>query len=140
MINLSVFICLGLLLIYQHFICTGPVKQGTKLQPVADVMPIAQYKALHENLHVSDNAKCNDPENKDNKLYKIEPVLDHVRENCILLDPETEHSIDGQIIPAKTSYSGICQYNPKKPVKWGFKNFVQSGESGIIYDFFLYSG
>ena len=27
------------------------------------------------------NAKCNGPENKDNKLYEIEPVLDHVREN-----------------------------------------------------------
>ena len=39
---------------------------------------IAQYKALHENLYVSDNAKCNDPENKDNNIYKIQPVLDHV--------------------------------------------------------------
>ena len=67
-------------------------------------------------------------------------MLDHVRENCIALEPEEEQSIDEQIIPAKTSYSGIRQYNPKKPVKWGFKNFVRSGASGIMYDFFLYSG
>ena len=103
-------------------------------------MSIARYKALRENLHVSENAKCNDPENKHNKLYKMQPLSDHVRENCILLELETEHSIDEQIIPAKTSYSGIQQYNPKKPVKWGFKNFVWSGASGIMYDFFLYSG
>ena len=25
-------------------------------------------------------------------------------------------------------------------MKWGFKNFVRSGASGIMYDFFLYSG
>ena len=81
---------------------------------------------LREN-HVSDNAKCNDPEKEDNKLYKIQPVLDHVRENYILLEPGIEHSIDEQIIPTKTSYSGIHWYN-------------LSGSSGIMYDFFFYSG
>ena len=47
--------------------------------------------------------------------YKL---LDHVWENCILLEPVIEHSIDEQIISAKTSYSGIGQYNPKKPKKF----------------------
>ena len=113
----------------------------TRYQSVADFMSIARYKALRENIYVSDNAKCKDPENKVNKLYKIQPVLDHVPESCILLEPEIEHSIDGQIIPEKTSeYNGIQQYNPKMPVKWGFKNFVWSGTSTIMYDFFLYSG
>ena len=31
-------------------------------------------------------------------------------------------------------------YNPKKPCKWGFKMFVRAGSSGMMYDFFLYSG
>ena len=31
------------------------------------------------------------------------------------------HSIDEQIIPAKTKYSRVRQYNSKKPTKWGFK-------------------
>ena len=34
----------------------------TRYPPVADAMSIAWYKALRENVHVSDNAKCNDPE------------------------------------------------------------------------------
>ena len=71
---------------------------------------------------------------------KSNQSLDHVRNNCITIEPEIEHSIDEQIIPAKTTYSGIRQYNPKKPVKWGFKNFVHAGSSGIMYDFFLYTG
>ncbi|XP_065672087.1 piggyBac transposable element-derived protein 3-like [Hydra vulgaris] len=89
---------------------------------------------------ISDNSRLNDPVNKHNKIYKIAPVLDHVRQNCLSIEPETGHSIDEQIIPAKTRYSGIRQYNPKKPVKWGFKIFVRSGISGIRYDFFLYTG
>ena len=112
----------------------------TRYPPIADVMSVNRYKLLRENLHVSDNSKRDEPENKGNKLYKIQPVLDHVRQNCTSIEPEVEHSIDEQIIPAKTIYSGIRQYNPKKPVKWGFKNFVRSGSSGIMYDFFLYSG
>ena len=63
-----------------------------------------------------------------------------VRKNCTKIEPEVNQSIDEQIIPAKTSHSGIRQYNPKKPKKWGSKNFVRAGESGFMYDFFLYSG
>ena len=32
------------------------------------------------------------------------------------------------------------QYNPKKIHKWGFKNMVCVGRSGIIYDFLIYGG
>ena len=28
----------------------------------------------------------------------------------------------------------------KKAEKWGFKNFVRAGASGMMYDFFLYQG
>ncbi len=48
--------------------------------------------------------------------------------------------MDEQIIPAITKYSGIRQYNPQKPVKWGFKNLVRAGASGFIYDFYIYAG
>jgi len=56
------------------------------------------------------------------------------------IQSEVVQSIDEQIIPEKTEYSGIWQYNPKKPVKWGFKNFVRAGASVIMHDFFLYQG
>jgi hypothetical protein len=46
-------------------------------------------------------------------------VIDIFREQCLKVNPEECHSIDEQIIPAKTKFSGIPQYNPKKPVKWG---------------------
>lgn len=45
------------------------------------------------------------------------------------------------IIPYKGKKAGSRrQYNPNKPCKWGFKNPVRAGVSGIIYDFMLYAG
>ena len=61
-----------------------------------------------------------------------------MRNNCRAIKPEIEHSIDEQIIPAKTKYSGIRQHSPKKPVKWAFKNIFRSESSGIMYDVFIY--
>ena len=61
-----------------------------------------------------------------------------MRANCNKIKSEANHSIDEQIIPAKTKKSdGVRQHNPKKPHKWGFKNLVRAG---IIYDFFLRRG
>ena len=68
-------------------------------------------------MHVSDNLENEKPENNKNKLFKIQTILDHVRNNCILIEPERGHSIDEQIIPAKAKYSGIRQYYGKKPKK-----------------------
>ena len=99
-----------------------------KVCTVADAMSLHRYKLLRKYLYVSDSSKCGEPANKDNKT---EPVLNHVRANCMAIEPEIKHFIDEQIIPAKTTYSGIRQYNPKKLV-----NSVMSDELGIIYDFF----
>ena len=120
--------------------CMSVIKLPSFCMYWAWAMSINRYKKLREFLHVNDNSKRDEDDNKNNKLFKIQPVLDHVRNNCLSVEPEIENSIDEQIIPAKTSFSGIRQYNPKKPVKWGFKNFVRSGASGMMYDFFLYSG
>ena len=112
----------------------------TRYAPIADVMTRNRYKALRRFLHVNDNSLLEDEANQKNKLFKIQPVIEHVRRNCREIEPENEQPIDEQIIPAKTAYSGIRQFNPKKTKKWGFKNFVRSGSSGIMYDFFLYQG
>ena len=32
------------------------------------------------------------------------------------------------------------QHNPKKPRKWGLKNLMLSGTSGLMYDFYIYGG
>ena len=112
----------------------------TKYSPIADVMALNRYRKLRQFLHANDNSEKDRTESKGNKLYKIDPILQSLRENCQKIEQEEFQSIDEQIVPAKTKFSGIRQYNPKKPHKWGFKNFVRAGQSGMIYDFFFYTG
>ena len=72
--------------------------------------------------------------------FKIKPILEAVQKECVKVEPEVFHSVDEQIIPSKTRYTKVQQYNPEKPRKWGFKNLVRAGASGFLYDFFLYGG
>ena len=74
----------------------------TRFRPVADIMSISRYKKLRPYLHCNDTLKLGEEENKNNKLYKIEPVLNHVRGNCLTIEPEQNQSINEQIKPAKT--------------------------------------
>ena len=112
----------------------------TRYEPVANTMSLKRYEKLRRFLHANDNSLIDTPENKGNRLYKAEPILVALRKNCQKIEQEEYQSIDEQIVPAKTKYSGIRQYNPKKPHKWGFKNFVRAGRSSLIYDFFFYVG
>ena len=106
--------------------------------PIADSMPLKSFEKLRRFLHVVDNNTYDAASN--DKLFKVRPVLERVRERCLIIEPEENHSVDEQIIPSKTKYSKVRQYNPKKPVKWGFKNLVRAGSSGFMYDFYVYAG
>ena len=111
--------------------------QKLRYPAIANQMPLKRFEKLRSNLHFVDNNRL---EENVPKLAKIQPVIDIVREQCLKVSPEESHSIDEQIIPAKTKSSGICQFNPKKPTKFGFQNLVRAGASGFMYDFYIYAG
>ena len=92
-----------------------------------------RFQLLLENLHFVNNNEID----KNDKLAKIRPIVDIVRNQYTEVEPEEYHRRDEQIIPSKTKFSRIRQYNPKKPKKWGFKNLVRAGSHGIMYDFFI---
>ena len=104
--------------------------------PIADLMSRNRFALIRQNFHLVDNTNID----IEDKLCKIRPVLQAVRNECVKIEPEQNHSVDEQIIPSKTRRTKIRQYNPKKPKKWGFKNLVRAGASGFMYDFFIYSG
>ena len=105
--------------------------------PIADNMPRSRYKLLRQNLHFVDNPTYTE---ESGKLFKTAPVIEAIRKQCIIIEPEHFHTIDEQIIPSKTKFTKIRQYNPKKPCKRGFKNMVRAGSSRFMYDFYLYAG
>ena len=82
----------------------------SRYAPVADVMSLKRYKKLRQFLHANDNNERKSDEIKGDKLYKMRPILESLRENCRKVEQEEFMSIDEQIVPAKTKYSGIRQY------------------------------
>ena len=77
----------------------------TRYPKIADVMSNKVFKQLRKYVHVVDNTTKDEPENKNDKLFKIRPVIEPVRENSMGIEPEPIHSIGEQITPAKTKRS-----------------------------------
>lgn len=101
----------------------------------AMVMSRNRWEAIKSNLHLRDN---NDNIN-DDKLFKIRPLVDHLRKTFQELPMQQNVCIDEQMVPFKGRHS-MKQYLPLKPKKWGFKLFVLADSGGLIHDFIPYTG
>lgn len=96
-----------------------------------------RFFAIRNNLHLVDvNKKTT--EWKD-RLYKVRPIIDAVRNRLLALPLEENLCIDEQIIPFKGKFAAK-QYIKGKPSPWGIKVFFICGKSGIPYDFLVYQG
>lgn len=108
----------------------------SRVSQIADLMSLKRYQEIRRFLHFTDNS-----EESSDRYCKIRPVMEKIRQNCLKLEEEGEYSIDEMMIPYKGRKAGKRkQYIKSKPKKWGFKNFVRAGVSGIIYDFLIYGG
>lgn len=114
--------------------------QETRYPLIADVMSRNRFEALKTAFHINDNSNCksrSDPAY--DKLFKVRPLIDQLRENFLTIEPEEHNSIDEIMIPFKKR-SSLKQYIKNKPHKWGIKVFSRAGISGIVYDFEIYVG
>lgn len=112
----------------------------TRFAPIADVMSRNRFDKLRNYLHLNDNTrmKARNEENYD-KLFKVRPLIDSLKENFSKIEPEDNNSVDEIMIPFKGRNS-LKQYVKNKPHKWGIKMFARAGVSGIVYDFEIYVG
>ncbi|XP_050714265.1 piggyBac transposable element-derived protein 3-like isoform X2 [Eriocheir sinensis] len=101
----------------------------------AMVMSRNRWETIKSNLHIRDN---NDDINND-KLFKVRPMLDHLRKEFQKLPMQQNICIDEQMVPFKGRHQ-LKQYLPMKPKKWGFKIFVLADSGGLIHDFIPYTG
>ncbi|KAJ8259928.1 hypothetical protein GJAV_G00175100 [Gymnothorax javanicus] len=107
----------------------------TRYRPVADVMPRNRSEKLLSFLHFQDNNAKNDT--KLDKVWKLRPWLDALRQNFLSVTPEEHNSVDEMMIPFK-GRSHLRVYMPAKPHKWGFKMWGRAGTSAFLYDFDVY--
>lgn len=113
---------------------------ATRVSSVAEVMPRNKFEQIKWKLHFNDNAKMKQrTEPGYDKLFKLRPLVDAIRANCLKLKPEEHNAVDEVLIPCK-SRSSMIQYIKSKPHKWGVKLFARCSSAGILYDFKIYTG
>lgn len=108
--------------------------QYTRFGPVANVMPIKRYQQILRCLHFT----YNEDSDETDRYFKVRPVLDIIRSNCLKVSQGQRFSIDEMMVPYKGKKAGSRrQYMQNKPNKWGFK-FCTCRY--MVYDFLVYSG
>ena len=94
-----------------------------KFAPVADVMSRDKFKEITRYIHFNDNSQIE--VNRDNpnydRLYKVRPILEKLRSQCLLLEPEEKQSIDEQLIPFKGKIN--AKLSTKKNQKNGVSKY-----------------
>lgn len=105
-----------------------------------DTIPLYRFYLLRTNLHLVDVEKI--PDGCTDKFVRVRPLMDSVRKRCLELPLEENLSIDEQMIPLRGRITkGVKQFVKNKPkIKWGVKNLVLCGKSGLAYDFVVYQG
>jgi hypothetical protein len=114
-------------------------EKETRYGPVAHVMSRNRFQAHLTNLHFVNTEEVTDSDKSD-KLWKLRPILDMLRNQCRLITPEEHQSIDEMMVPYKGRYSQIRQYIKGKPNPWGFKIWGRCSASGLLHDFDVYQG
>ncbi|KAL3193667.1 hypothetical protein MRX96_017009 [Rhipicephalus microplus] len=107
-----------------------------KVSLISETMTEKRFLKLRNNLHIVLEHSGFDSEDR---LRKVRPFLELIRNRCLELALEQECSVDEQIIPFKGQLS-TKQYVKGKPSPWGIKVFDLCGSSGLLYDFAIYQG
>lgn len=96
-----------------------------------------RFFKLRNNLHIVNELEI--PQNNTDRLYKVRPLYEAIRNRCLELSVEESICIDEQTVPFR-GHLNIKQYIKGKPNPWGVKIFVLCGKSGLAYDFLIYQG
>lgn len=108
---------------------------------ISKFMPVNRFGWLLSHVHLNDNSmmpKKGEPNY--NKLYKVRPFLDEIKNNFKkYYEPTRNIAIDESMIKYK-GRSTLKQYMPKKPIKRGFKIWTLADQNGYLYNFDIYTG
>ncbi|XP_045115262.1 piggyBac transposable element-derived protein 2-like [Portunus trituberculatus] len=105
------------------------------LRAVIDYMSCARWERIKSCIHFADNSQCpakGTPEY--DKLYKVKPLLNHLKSKYNMIPMDKNVCVDEQMIPYKGT-RGPRYYIKGKPNPWGFKVWTLAGSHGIVHNF-----
>ena len=112
-------------------------EKNMRYEKIADVMPVKRFEQIKRFLHFNNNMQmskeCSD------KLFKIRPLIEALKERFQMIAPTENLCIDEQMVPFK-GRPKLKQYNPQKPKKWGYKLHILTNPEGLIYNFEVHTG
>ncbi|XP_042143406.1 piggyBac transposable element-derived protein 3 [Ixodes scapularis] len=111
---------------------------ATRIPAIAEAMSAKRFFKIGAALHISDSNAPRDP-NSQGKFWKVRPVIEAVRQRCLLLEPLEHNSVDEQMI-AFTGRVAAKQFVKGKPNPEGVKVFVRCSSDGLAHDYELYQG
>lgn len=90
------------------------------------------------NLHVNDNSKI--PLDNQDKVFKLKPMIESLNYKFdSAYEGSRQLSVDETMVVFK-GRSSMKQYNPKKPIKRGFKIWTMADMKGYVKKFRIYQG
>ena len=98
-----------------------------------------RWEDIKHKLHLVDNTYLTNKSPYEDKLFKIRPMVDHLREKFQAIPKMQNLCVDEQMVPFKDK-SSIKKYIPSKPHKWGYKLMVLADSQDMTCDFFPYTG
>ncbi|KAJ8317243.1 hypothetical protein KUTeg_005147 [Tegillarca granosa] len=103
---------------------------------IASTMTLKRFKAILSFIQIN-----GDPD-KDEKLTRIQPLIDHIQTTSQLyFHPFETISVDERMVASKHKFSGIRQFVKEKPIRFGIKLWVLADTvTGYTYSFFVYLG
>ncbi|XP_039283290.1 piggyBac transposable element-derived protein 3-like [Nilaparvata lugens] len=107
---------------------------------IIKAMTVNRFEQIRSFLHFNDLTSMPDRDSPQfDRLYRLRPIIEHLNEKFSSIPMEEHFAVDEQICATKAHHQ-IKTYNPMKPHKWGFKNYVLCGVSGYAYRFEFYTG
>jgi len=115
-------------------------RESTVTPYLSQIMTEKRFHLLLKFLHFADNSKF-DPDQHQKKLYKIQPILDHLKSKfSSLYTPERSICVDESLLLWKGRL-GWIQYIPSKRSRFGVKNYKLWESSKVyVWNFIVYTG